>query len=205
MIQPIQLGGSPSLPSEPLKDTRSQGVGDKLFDSATEFYDWLMGTWLSSHADQQATYQHINQLLRIADCSRKQGQFLSPADEDKALENLKMCRERLDNGEIRTQEIPGSISSVLAGLTHGNPKALLVAKLTEVEYHYCIYPAQKGAPDADPDLQRLFDHVVEEINPQLVDIKALELARELTACLETDKPSADLKPILHNWLGSRLH
>jgi hypothetical protein len=144
-------------------------------------------------------------LLRIADCSRKQGQFLSPAEEERALENLKACRERLYNGEIRTQEIPSAVGEVVASLTHDNFKALLVSRLTEVEYRYSIYPSQEGPPDSDPELQLLFNKVVEEVTPRLLDIKARELARELASCLEYDKPLSELKTILQNWLGSNLY
>lgn len=163
-----------------------------------------MGTWLSSHADQTSTYQRINQLLRIADGSRKQGQFLTATDEDNALESLRTCRDRLYNGEIRTQEISGAVGDVLASITHNNPKARLVGKVTELEYRYCIYPSQQGIPDADPELQDLFNKVIEEITPRLLDIKALQLARELTD-LDSDKPASELKPILQNWLGSNLY
>ncbi len=198
------IHAAPPPPPSPLgpPQERMQGVGRKVFDATTEFYDWLMGTSLSTHTDQAATYQQINQLLRIADCSSKQGQFLTGQDENRALECLKDCREQLYDGEIRP---PAAIGKVLSTLTENNPKALLVAKLTEMEYRYCIYPSQKGDTESDQEIQHLFQKVVEEISPRLLDIKALELARELTSFLDTDKPSNDLKPILQNWLSSNLY
>ncbi len=205
------LEAQPSLPFQPPMprtgtDTPplTQHPGHKLFASATEFYDWLMGTSMSSQGDQSATYQRINQLLRIADCSSKHGQFLTASEEDNALETLRTCRDQILNGQIRTQDILDSMAKNLHELTQNNPKALLVARLTEIEYMYYIYPMQQGVPEAGRELKHLLDQAIATVNPQLLDIKALELARDLASFTEADKSPEDLARALKNWLSSNL-
>ncbi len=191
--------------------------GQLLYEEVSNFYTEVARRISDLHHPQEyaKTLQQISQLMRIAHCSSSGGEFLSKEAEEIARQRLSELREELDDGKSHTENIAPEVSSIIFSLTYNNPKALLVSRLTELEYKFCIHRIEEQANLSSQQAEELYSQVegvrhvlnraIQEIKPSLVDLKALELARQLHDLPNQENSSDAVKKTIDIWLHTMLH
>ena len=180
--------------------------GQRLFDDTTEFYSWYVSAWYMSDKGtasaeilqkSESTRKILSLLKRIAEVSMSGGGFLTEKEEANALNELSTIIHDLSSGNLRKQDLPGALFSILENLTQNNPKAKVVAQTTELEYLLCINPPPEQSSEMTDQCQRLFTQIIQGITPEMRDINASAIAQGLSQILENPHAIENMPQAIH--------
>lgn len=195
------------VPHSPLSKEQgtpsSSKVGQRLFDTTSEFYAWYL-SWDINPSDHRESFKILSQIMRIAQVSLSKGHFLQEEEETLALTRFNGLKERLFDGNIKSKEIVHRLTDILLLLTRSNPKSRLVAQATELEYLFCLYPKEPLSEEQLAQMEKLLHKILSAVTPELMDIHAHAIAQGLAKLIE--KPSSHANPLraveeaIGNWI-----
>ncbi len=200
----------PSFPSQFLSaetiSPSGKHFGQRLFDDTTEFYSWYVSAWYMSEKGtasteilqkSESTRKILSLLKRIAEVSMNEGGFLTEKEEANALNALCTIVQDLSCGNLRKQDLPRALFSILENLTQHNPKAKVVAQTTELEYLLCINPTPEQSSEITDQCQRLFTQIIQSITAEMREINASAIAQGLSRILENPSTIENMPQAIH--------
>ena len=175
-------------------------IGDKLFNSSSEFYDWYMSL-IDASKSQTGIFSALSQIMRVALLSIEGGNYLKSDGEERAIRDLTLLKEELSDGNIKHSEVPHQLKKIIEGITANNPKARLVTYATEIEYTYCI---KEASSSQTLEFQKYLKELLGFVSPSLLEIHAYAIAQIMGKVLENPSlfgdPKITLKEEINKWL-----
>ncbi len=164
-----------------------KSVGDKLFQTGSDFYTWYM-SWLEEPGSQSEIFKLLSELMRVGLLSFEGGQYLSLEEEDTALHSLTTLKEELCDCKIRQTEVAKKLQNIMDSLITNNPKAKLIVYATDIEYKYCI---KEKSSLKIKQLQTHLNTLVRRITPSFLSINTYAISQILCKTLEESPPNAE--------------
>jgi hypothetical protein len=174
--------------------------GAELFKNteelAQEFYLWYL-TQNPNYQDHKNTKKYLSILMRIAQVSLRGGHFIKEKEEKLACDQVNCLRNEFKDGHIKHFELPSLLEPIIQNLTQANIKAKVVAHTTELEYILCIQPIHKHPQETIDNFQKILNHIIEQITPDLPEYKAQAVAQGLFQILHHASEIPDLSRALN--------
>ena len=140
-----------------------------------------------AYSDWRAHYPqnfHCLTLIKhLAEVSISGGKFLTNKEEDKLVSELAQLKEALFFGNLKHSQIPEQIDQMLSTLTNANAKAKLVVQITKMQCTLNL----RSENEQDQAIKKLMDRIICNITPDLPEIHAIAISKELSMALSPPK------------------
>ncbi|PCI94406.1 hypothetical protein COB11_03890 [Candidatus Aerophobetes bacterium] len=164
-------------PSDHMGNQKSH-IGKALFDSAFNFYAWYL-----AHDNAPVihckVFEFLSEIMQISKISFENGLYLSAEEERIASSAILELSDSLATGFTKCSDIPIILEKILKKLTDDNPRALIIAALTKLEYKLCIHNELGLTEEVSNQMKDLIRSAGLKIVPDLPDLIVNTLARDL--------------------------
>lgn len=178
--------------------------GTKLFDHASSFYSWYLQRINTDMDYHQPTRETLAKIMNIAKVSADHGNFLSKTEEDSSVLAIKNLTDDLNIGAKKQYNIPEVLINSLDSIVSQNPKAKLVAKITELEYKTCLRDPTQLSDEDQASLKDLFTEISNRISSDTPSLNAEAISRSIDKLLDESPPPntmiQELQDNIKSWL-----
>lgn len=181
-VPPFSPGADPE--GLHLQGSKSQNVGDKLYEHSSSFYSWYQ--WFRRSNDSAQGAHNLQVIMQIAKTAS-----LSPEEEQEAIARLSNLRDDLDSGRVSLSQIGYETERIIDNLTENNPKSRVVMYTTQIEM---AINHSEGEPSSE--LKEALGHIISEVS-EMAPIQAETLSRNLSLILSPDNTSKEVLNAFH--------
>jgi hypothetical protein len=164
-----------------------------LADIVENLYEWY-GQWMCEYPKN---FQYLSLLIFLSRISSQGGNFITEPQEALAIDKIIKIREDLYEGKISHSQLGEKLKLLIQEIAEGSPKAKLVVQSKRLER--AIHDLPECQESFLQRCQMLLGHILKQITPQLPDIHAIAIAKELAQILAKIKSGfVNPKELLNN-------